>query len=250
MTKLSVNVNKVATLRNTRTTGIPNVVHAARLCLDAGADGITIHPRPDQRHIRPADVHDLAMLLKGYPPAELNIEGNPFHEYMYFTRDVRPNQCTLVPDENAAATSDHGWDLRKDGERLRPILKTIQSLGCRVSLFIDPDPCAVELAAQLGVERIELYTAPYAEAFAQHHADAGIEPYVATARRASELGLQVNAGHDLSLKNLAYFLRHVPGVAEVSIGHALIADALEYGLGETVGQYLEITRGITGGITD
>jgi pyridoxine 5-phosphate synthase len=244
MTKLSVNINKVATLRNTRSTGIPNVLHAARLCLDAGADGITIHPRPDQRHIRPPDVHELAGLLKKYPQAEFNIEGNPFHEYMYFARDVRPAQCTLVPDETAALTSDHGWDLQRDGERLRSIIKTLQSQGCRVSLFIDPDPSAVEAAAKLGAERVELYTAPYAQAFEQNEADAGVAPYVAAASRARELGVHVNAGHDLSLRNLAFFLRHVPDVAEVSIGHALIADALEFGLGATVGQYLDIARRI------
>jgi pyridoxine 5-phosphate synthase len=242
MTKLSVNVNKVATLRNTRSIGIPSVLHAARICLDAGADGITIHPRPDQRHIRPADVGELVQLLKGYPNAEFNIEGNPFHQYMHFARDIRPAQCTLVPDETAAVTSDHGWDLKKDGERLKPIVKAIQDLGCRVSLFLDPDPAAVELAARLGVERVELYTAPYAEDFEKENAQAGVAPYVAAARRAHELGSLVNAGHDLSLLNLSFFLQHVPDVAEVSIGHALIADALEFGLAETVGQYLAITR--------
>ena len=242
MTKLSINVNKVATLRNTRPIGIPNVMHAARICLEAGADGITIHPRPDQRHIRPPDVYDLAQLLKGYPRAEFNIEGNPFHQYMSFVRDVRPTQCTLVPDETAAPTSDHGWDPRKDAERLGPIVKAIQGLGCRVSLFIDPDPAAVELAAHLGAERIELYTAPYAEAFEKKNADAGVAPYVAAARRARELGIAVNAGHDLSLRNLAFFLQEIPEVLEVSIGHAFIADALEFGLAETVRQYLAITR--------
>jgi pyridoxine 5-phosphate synthase len=246
MTKLSVNVNKVATLRNTRTIGIPSVVRAAAICLDAGADGITIHPRPDRRHIRPADVHDLAMLLKRYPGAEFNIEGNPFHEYMYFAQDVRPAQCTLVPDETAAVTSDHGWDLRRDGQRLRPIVTTIQSLGCRVSLFIDSDPIAVELAAALGAQRVELYTAPYAEAFDRNDAEAGVAPYVSAATRARELGIAVNAGHDLSLKNLAFFLGRVPDVAEVSIGHALIADALEYGLADTVRQYLAITGSSAG----
>jgi pyridoxine 5-phosphate synthase len=242
MTKLSVNVNKVATLRNTRTTGIPSVIHAARLCLDAGADGITIHPRPDQRHVRPGDVHDLMVLLKEYPSAEFNIEGNPFNEFIAYAREVRPAQCTLVPDETAALTSDHGWDLKKDAGRLAPVVKTLQGLGCRVSLFIDPDPTAVELAAGLGVERVELYTAPYAEAFEKKQADAGVSPYVATAIRARQLGIAVNAGHDLSLRNLEFFLKHVPGMAEVSIGHALIADALEFGLPETVRRYLAIAK--------
>jgi pyridoxine 5-phosphate synthase len=242
MTKLSVNVNKVATLRNTRAVGIPSVVHAARLCLDAGADGITIHPRPDQRHVRPGDVRELAQLLKGYPAAEFNIEGNPFHAFLEFATEVRPQQCTLVPDETAAFTSDHGWDLKCDSDRLGPVIKTIQGLGARVSLFIDPDPSAVELAADLGVERVELYTAPYADAFTRANAQAGVNPYIVTAVRARELGIQVNAGHDLSLQNLGFFLSAVPAVAEVSIGHALIADALEFGLPETVRRYLAITQ--------
>jgi pyridoxine 5-phosphate synthase len=242
MANLSVNVNKVATLRNTRTTGIPNVVHAARFCLDAGADGITIHPRPDQRHIRPGDVADLALLLKQYPRAEFNIEGNPFHQYVHFIEQVRPAQCTLVPDETAAVTSDHGWDLHKEGERLEPVIRTLHDLGCRVSLFIDADPSAAQLAQQLGADRIELYTAPYAEAFENDNAAAGVQPYIEAALRAREVGLKINAGHDLSLKNLPFFLRHVPGVAEVSIGHALIADALELGLHETVRRYLAITQ--------
>jgi pyridoxine 5-phosphate synthase len=242
MTKLSVNVNKVATLRNTRAVGIPSVLHAAKLCLDAGADGITIHPRPDQRHIRPGDVRELALLLKDYPHAEFNIEGNPFQEYLYFAQDVRPAQCTLVPDETAAFTSDHGWNLRRDGERLAPIIKTLQSLGSRVSLFIDPDPVSVELAEKLGAERVELYTAPYAEAFEKQNLEPGVTPYVAAAKRAHECGIDVNAGHDLSQRNLPYFLEQVPQVAEVSIGHALIADALEYGLPTTVKCYLDIVR--------
>jgi pyridoxine 5-phosphate synthase len=242
MTKLSVNVNKVATLRNTRSIGIPSVVRAAKICLDAGADGITVHPRPDQRHIRPGDVHELAELLKQYPHAEFNIEGNPFHEYMHFAREVRPAQCTLVPDETGAVTSDHGWDLRKDSRRLEPIVSALHEVGSRVSLFIDPDVSAVEMAAELQVERVELYTAPYAQAYEEGKADRGVAPYVAAAARARELGIQVNAGHDLSRENLAFFLDHVPGVAEVSIGHALIADALEMGLSETVRQYLAIAK--------
>jgi len=218
------------------------VVYAARLCLEAGADGITIHPRPDQRHVRPGDVGELAQLLRGYPAAEFNIEGNPFHAFLDFATEVRPQQCTLVPDETVAFTSDHGWDLSRDADRLRPVIKTIQRLGARVSLFIDPDPSTVERAASLGVERVELYTATYAEAFARNNALAGVDPYIATAMRARELGIQVNAGHDLSLQNLGFFLSKVPSIAEVSIGHALIADALEFGLSETVRRYLAITQ--------
>jgi pyridoxine 5-phosphate synthase len=241
MTKLSVNVNKVATLRNTRTIGIPSVVHAARLCLDAGADGITVHPRPDQRHIRPDDVRQIAGLLKEYPGKEFNIEGNPFIEYVHFARDFRPTQCTLVPDSPDAATSDHGWDLKRDAQRLAPMVKELKSLGCRVSIFMDPLPEAMELAAKLGVDRIELYTAPYAEEFVKHISTAA-DTYAAAGKRASELGLGINAGHDLSLQNLGHFLGAVSGVLEVSIGHALIADALEFGLAETVRKYLAIAR--------
>jgi pyridoxine 5-phosphate synthase len=242
MTRLSVNVNKVATLRNTRTTGIPSVLRCAQIALAAGADGITVHPRPDQRHIRPDDVHELAALLRQYTHAEFNIEGNPFHQYIPFAESVRPAQCTLVPDETSAVTSDHGWDLARHGEYLRPVVKQLRELGCRVSLFLDPNPSAVELAQAIGADRIELYTAPYAEAFEQGRPDAGVEPYKRTAQRARQLGIEINAGHDLSLKNLAFFLKHVPHVAEVSIGHALIADALELGLHETVHRYLAIAH--------
>jgi len=237
MTRLSVNVNKIATLRNTRSIGIPSVSRAAKLCLEAGAHGITVHPRPDQRHIRPADVLDIAQLLKSYPHAEFNIEGNPFYEYMHFAQEVRPTQCTLVPDTPAATTSDHGWDLRRDGERLRPVIEQLKSFGCRVSLFMDAQTPDLELARKIGADRIELYTAPYAEAFARGDSGA-VGPYVTAAKRAADVGLGVNAGHDLNLSNLGPFLRAVPGVLEVSIGHALIADALEFGLEQTVRRYL------------
>jgi pyridoxine 5-phosphate synthase len=239
MTKLSVNINKVATLRNTRSIGIPSVVRAAQLCLDAGADGITIHPRPDQRHIRPADVYELADLLKSYPKAEFNIEGNPFHKFMDFARDVRPTQCTLVPDSPDAWTSNQGWDLRVDFERLRPVVEQLKTLGCRVSLFMDANPDLMELAAKLGIDRVELYTAPYAEEFARNNPTAA-NVYAAAARLAGELGLGVNAGHDLNLQNLGPFLKAVPNVVEVSIGHAIIADALDYGLRETVKKYMAV----------
>jgi pyridoxine 5-phosphate synthase len=238
MTKLSVNVNKIATLRNTRPhLNIPDVVLLSKICLDAGAHGITVHPRPDERHIKPKDVYDIAEFLKSYPNAEFNIEGNPFHRYMEFARDVRPTQCTLVPDDPAAQTSDHGWDLSKDSDRLRPILKTLKDYGIRVSLFMDPKPEQIELAAKLGVDRIELYTEPYAAAFARRDKNAA-KPYAAAAKRAADLGIQLNAGHDLNLDNLPTFLREVPNVLEVSIGHALIADALEFGLAEAVRKYL------------
>jgi pyridoxine 5-phosphate synthase len=237
MTKLSVNVNKVATLRNTRSIGIPGVVHAARLCLEAGAHGITVHPRPDQRHIRPADVYELVDLLKEFPGAEFNIEGNPFHQYMHFAEIVRPTQCTLVPDAPDVKTSDQGWDLGKDEKRLRPVIQALKGLGCRVSLFMDAQAEGLDRAAKLGADRIELYTAPYAEEFAKGNPRAA-EPFAAAAGRAREAGLGVNAGHDLNLENLPGFLRAVPGVLEVSIGHALIGDALEFGLKETIRRYL------------
>ena len=239
MTKLSVNVNKVATLRNTRSIGIPSVTRAARCCLDAGAHGITVHPRPDQRHIRPDDVYELARLLAdSYRHAEFNIEGNPFHKYMEYARDVRPTQCTLVPDETGAATSDHGWDLRRDGDRLRPIIDELHGYGCRVSLFMDPNPQDMAIAKAIGADRIELYTAPYAEAFERGEGPSSAQLYAAAALAASDAGLEVNAGHDLNLDNLPVLLEHCPQIAEVSIGHALIADALERGLAATVQAYL------------
>jgi pyridoxine 5-phosphate synthase len=238
-TKLSVNVNKVATLRNTRPgLNIPSVLRAAMMCLDAGAHGITVHPRPDERHIKPADVHEIAGLLKRYPKAEFNIEGNPFIEFMHFIEQVRPTQATLVPDTPGQATSDHGWDVQANAERLLPVIRRIKELGVRVSLFMDPDPRHMELAKALGADRIELYTEPYAAAFSRADAHAA-DSYAAAAKRAYEVGLDVNAGHDLNLDNLPPFLKQVPRVAEVSIGHALIGDALEFGLPETVRKYLK-----------
>ena len=244
MTKLSVNVNKVATLRNTRSLEIPSLVKLSRIALDAGAHGITVHPRPDRRHVTPADVRDIAELLKRYPAAEYNIEGNPFHDYMDLVREVRPAQCTLVPDEVAAATSDHGWDLTRDGDRLRPVVAALKALGCRVSLFMDADLRQIPLAAQAGADRVELYTEPYARRFEAGDASAA-DDYAKAARAAGAAGLGLNAGHDLNLSNLAPFLARVPGVLEVSIGHALVADALEFGLAETVKKYLAASGGGT-----
>ncbi len=248
-TALSVNVNKVALLRNTRHLGIPSVVHAATLCLQAGADGITVHPRPDERHIRAHDVHDLAALMRQWPQADYNIEGNPFHNLMGFVRALRPQQVTFVPDSEGQFTSDHGWDLAADAERLRPIIDECHTLGVRVSLFMDPLPQAMAMARAVGAARVELYTEPYAAA----HGKAGpggqaeqLARFAAAAAAAQALGLGVNAGHDLNRDNLADFLRAVPGVLEVSIGHALVADALELGLPETVRQYQRcILRGST-----
>ena len=244
MTSLSANLNKVALLRNTRTVGIPDVVHAACIALGAGAQGITVHPRPDGRHVRASDVRELAAVVREKPGAEFNIEGNPFHGLLEFVREVRPAQCTLVPDETGAFTSDHGWDLARDAARLAPVLAELKTLRVRVSLFMDPAPAAMAAAAKLGADRVELYTEPYARAFSTPGQRAAIELYAEAARAAQGAGLGVNAGHDLNLANLPAFLAAVPKVLEVSIGHALIADALEFGLGETVRRYLAAIRNV------
>ncbi len=243
MTRLSVNLNKVALLRNQRTLGIPSVTGAGRTALDAGAHGITVHPRPDGRHVRNDDVPALAALLAHYPRAEFNIEGNPFHNLLEAVQSVRCDQCTLVPDESGAFTSDHGWDLARDGARLRPVIAQLKQRGIRVSLFMDPVPAAMGAAAALGADRVELYTEPYAKAFGTAAEGAELVRYRAAAQAAHAAGLGINAGHDLNRANLPVFLRTVPGVLEVSIGHALIADALELGLAETVRQYLLATAG-------
>ena len=238
MTRLSVNLNKVALLRNSRTLGIPSVTRAATIVLDAGAHGITVHPRPDGRHIRRDDVGDLAALLEARPGAEFNIEGNPFHQLVEIVAAVRPHQCTLVPDAAEAFTSDHGWDLARDGARLEPIIAQLHSMGVRVSLFMDPLPGAMAQARALGADRVELYTEPYARAFGGRDEAAAVARYAAAAQAAHEAGLGINAGHDLNCANLPRFLAAVPQVLEVSIGHALIADALEAGLAQTVRNYL------------
>lgn len=237
MTKLSVNLNKVALLRNTRAIGIPSVTKAAQICLSAGAHGITVHPRPDQRHIRPADVYELAEMLT----VEFNIEGNPyFSEFMEIVRKVKPTLCTLVPDAHNAFTSDHGWNLAEHGQRLVPIIQELKDLGIRVSLFMDPDLAPIERAKEIGAGRIELYTEPYAAAFRnQIDVEAVWQQFARAAKHAQETGLGVNAGHDLNLQNLAKFCT-IPGILEVSIGHALIAEALEMGLFATVKAYLQI----------
>ena len=238
MTKLSVNVNKVALLRNTRSLDIPSVLQAARAALLAGAHGITVHPRPDERHIRPHDVRELADLMKEWPLAEFNIEGNPFHGLLEFVRETRPHQCTLVPDESAQSTSDHGWDLPVDAARLAPLIAELKKLKVRVSLFMDPVADAMLHAKALGADRVELYTEPYAQAFGTRDQADVLKRYADAACAARQAGLGVNAGHDLNLQNLPTFLRGVPQVLEVSIGHALIADALEFGLADTVRRYL------------
>jgi pyridoxine 5-phosphate synthase len=239
MTRLSVNLNKVALLRNTRNNGIPSIIHAAQLCIDAGARGITVHPRPDERHIRKSDVYELAEFLSGFPDVEFNIEGNPFPDFLKIVRNVRPAQCTLVPDDPGAFTSDHGWDLQSHAETLRPILSEIRRLGSRISLFMDIDSKYWQSAREIGADRVELYTEPYAVAFGKPEFESIFAKYAAAAKAAQQAGLGVNAGHDLSLKNLGQFCR-IPGILEVSIGHALIAESLEMGIPATVRAYLRL----------
>ena len=238
-TALSVNVNKVALVRNTRHLGIPSVTRAAELCLQAGAQGITIHPRPDERHIRRHDVFELAALMKLWPGREFNIEGNPSQNLMDFIRQVRPQQATFVPDSEDQFTSDHGWSFPHDAERLAPLIAECKALGVRVSLFMDPVPEQMAAARAVGADRVELYTEPYAAAWGSAQQATQIKRYAAAAQAALDAGLGINAGHDLNRENLPTFVREVPGVLEVSIGHALIADALELGYAATVRAYLE-----------
>jgi pyridoxine 5-phosphate synthase len=237
-TALSVNLNKVALVRNTRHLGIPSVTRAAALCLEAGAQGITVHPRPDARHIRAEDVRELHKLLQFWTGREFNIEGNPFHNLMDFVRELRPHQCTFVPDSEGQFTSDHGWNFPADAERLRPLVAEAKSLGVRVSLFMDPVPQAMAAAKAVGADRVELYTESYATAWATDRRAEVVGAFAESARAAQAAGLGVNAGHDLNRDNLTDFLRAVPGVQEVSIGHALISDALEMGYAATVQAYL------------
>jgi pyridoxine 5-phosphate synthase len=236
-TSLSVNVNKIALLRNTRHLGVPDVLGLARVALEAGAEGITVHPRPDERHIRARDVHDLALLMRQWPQAEYNLEGNPFHNLMDFVRDVKPHQATFVPDSADQFTSDHGWRFPDDLARLKPLVAECRALGVRVSLFMDPDATQMAGAAATGADRVELYTESYAAAHGTPQQAEVLARFAAAARAARAAGLDVNAGHDLNRANLTDFLRAVPGVAEVSIGHALVADALTLGLADTVRDY-------------
>ncbi|MES2482936.1 MAG: pyridoxine 5'-phosphate synthase [Pseudomonadota bacterium] len=237
-TALSVNLNKVALLRNTRHLGIPSVERAAVLCLDAGAQGITVHPRPDARHIRADDVHQLHALLAARPGIEFNIEGNPFHNLMDFVRELRPHQATFVPDSEGQFTSDHGWDFPAVAQRLAPLIAEARALGVRVSLFMDPRPDMMAAVRAAGADRIELYTETYARAWGTPEQAQVLRGFTEAAEAARAVGLGVNAGHDLNRDNLTDFLRAVPGVAEVSIGHALIADALELGYAQAARAYL------------
>ena len=247
MTVLSVNLNKIAVLRNSRGGTEPDICEAAQTCIEAGCGGITVHPRPDLRHVRPDDVRALAVMLRGR--VEYNIEGNPFAPargaypgLLALAREVRPTQVTLVPDGDGQLTSDHGFDLARDIERLGPVVRDLCELGCRVSLFVDAGTQDFAAAVTVGVQRIEIYTGPYAQAFAEGRPVAALAACVDTARRAQQAGLAVNAGHDLSQANLGTFKAAIPGLAEVSIGHALIGEALYEGLAVTVRNYLQILR--------
>ncbi len=235
---LSVNVNKVALLRNSRHLGIPSVVRAAELCLQSGAQGITIHPRPDERHIRASDVDDLARLMRVWPDREFNIEGNPFHNLMPHVRAVRPQQVTFVPDSEGQFTSDHGWRFPQDAARLAPLIAECQALGVRVSLFMDPVPEQMAAARAVGADRVELYTEPYAAAWGTPAQAGQLARYAQAAQAAQAAGLGVNAGHDLNRDNLPALVAALPALQEVSIGHALVADALELGYAQTVRAYL------------
>ncbi|MDW5443704.1 pyridoxine 5'-phosphate synthase [Polaromonas sp. SM01] len=242
-TALSVNVNKVALLRNTRHLGIPDVLRAAQLCLEAGARGITVHPRPDERHIRSDDVYELAALMKDWPDREFNVEGNPCQNLMEFVHNLSArglplHQCTFVPDSENQFTSDHGWSFPADAERLKPLIQEAHDRGVRVSLFMDPVAEAMAAAKAVGADRVEFYTETYARAWNTPEKHKALEPFVLAGRAAAAIHLGVNAGHDLNRDNLTEFLQAVPGVLEVSIGHALIADALELGYDATVKDYL------------
>lgn len=241
-TALSVNVNKVALMRNSRANGLPSVLRACELALQAGAQGITIHPRPDQRHIRRSDVDEIAALMQAWPDREFNIEGNPLHNLMDIVRAVRPHQASFVPDSMEQSTSDHGWDLATQGELLRPLIAECRALGVRVSLFMDADASQMAAAKTLGADRVEVYTEPWALAYGTASQAAVLAQFQAAARAAELAGLGVNAGHDLNLQNLRALALGVPQLAEVSIGHALIADALELGMAGAVQAYLDCLK--------
>lgn len=234
MTKLSVNINKLATIRNSRGGNNPDVVEYARKIESYGAQGITVHPRPDERHIRRSDVFALKPILT----TEFNIEGYPSESFMDMVLEIKPEQVTLVPDPPDVLTSNNGWDCRTHLDQLVSVISRFKSAGIRTSIFLNPDPEMVESAKATGTDRIELYTESYASAYHNNRENA-IAPYIETAKVANSVGLGINAGHDLDLHNLEYFAKNIPGLLEVSIGHALICDALEFGMSNTVRMYLE-----------
>ena len=243
MTALSINLNKIALIRNSREGNYPNVISHAQLCIDEGVEGITVHPRPDQRHIRPIDVRQLNQLVSPLSTVEFNIEGNPFASslgdypgFIALVKESQPEQCTLVPDNNDQLTSDHGFDLNITGEQLMPIIQDLKAQGIRVALFMDPDPAQIQLAAQVGADRVELYTGPYAAAWGTDNLDRLFQRHLAAAELATSLGMGVNAGHDLNLDNLAKFAS-IPSLLEVSIGHAFTVDSLAMGMTNALRAY-------------
>ena len=239
MTKLSVNLNKFALLRNSRDTDYPNVLTMARRGIASGVHGITVHPRPDQRHTRYSDVRDLSRLTGEHPAIEFNVEGNPVPEFLEIVEETRPDQCTLVPDAPDQLTSDHGWDLETEGERVAPLIRRLQDAGIRVSLFMSPVPEQIDVAKSIGADRIELYTEPYARAYGGEESGDIWSRFERAATHACDIGLGVNAGHDLNLGNLARFLE-IPGILEVSIGHAIVVESFDYGFEGTLERYLKI----------
>lgn len=242
MTMLSVNVNKIALLRNSRGRDFPSVLRFAEQCLDLGVRGITVHPRPDERHITRRDVRELAAMLAGRPGVEFNVEGYPGPEFLALVLQVKPAQCTLVPDAPGQLTSDHGWQVSPQLELLREVTTRLRGAGIRSSLFIDPDPDEIRRVPATGADRVELYTEEFARAFGTVDEDAVFERYRRSAATAVGLGLGLNAGHDLSLENLGRFLQ-IPGIEEVSIGHALVVECLELGLATVIPRYLALTGG-------
>ncbi len=237
MTKLSVNINKIATIRNARGGNNPDVLKVALDCESFGAQGITVHPRPDERHIRYQDVRNLRPVVR----KEFNIEGNPIEKYIDLVLEVKPTQVTLVPDADNQITSNHGWDTKANISFLTDVIGRFKEVGIRTSIFVDPDVEMVEYAKKCGTDRIELYTEPYASGYPVDREKA-IAPFIEAAKKAKELGLGLNAGHDLSLVNLNYFYQQIPWVDEVSIGHALICDALYMGLKDTIQKYLDCLK--------
>jgi pyridoxine 5-phosphate synthase len=246
MTALSINLNKISLLRNSREGNYPNVLQHAQLCIDNGADGITVHPRPDQRHIRPSDVRELSALVQPLATVEFNVEGNPFAPavddypgFIALVEQTKPDQCTLVPDNDSQLTSDHGFELTQSGNALEPIIRRLKDQGMRVSLFMDPDLEQIKLASEIGADRVELYTGPYATAWGSESAESLFHQHKEAAQLATSLGMGVNAGHDLNLHNLAKFAS-IPGLLEVSIGHAFIVDSLTMGMASTVQAYKKL----------
>ena len=239
MTKLSVNLNKFALLRNSRGTDYPNLLKMAQRTIAAGVHGLTVHPRPDQRHVKYSDVYDLSKLLGKYPDLEFNIEGNPVEKFLSIVKELKPDQCTLVPDAPDQITSDHGWNLQKDRKRLIPIIRDLQKEGVRVSLFMDTETDQIDIAKEIGADRIELHTEPYARAFGTASEKEVYDRFYHSATHAKAIGLGMNAGHDLNLQNLGLFLT-IPGILEVSIGHAIVVESFDFSYEGTLQRYMEI----------